>query len=998
MSAEMDEYYALFTAQTAPFIEGCETMAAASEAMTVDITANGATIMTESERAGAAMSAAAAKAAASAEDMALQGQIAYDKLAASSMAASRSMEQAAARAAASNEAITASIASAEAASTEAAMAMSKRFLMAGAGAALIAGATVHMAADFQSSTTKLVTSAGETQSGLHVVQQGILDMTSEVGDSAEELAKAMYVVESGGQHGADGLTVLKAAAEGAAAEGADLYNVADAVTSILQDYHLKASDAATVTSKMVAAVGAGKTTFQEFSSSLSAILPIASSAHISLDDITGALASMTVHGMSASQASQNLADVVRHMLAPTQVQAKELGQLGLSAGDLADKLSSKGLTGTLQELSTTILSHMGPSGKVMLNAFNMSRDAANDANAMIHAMQPNLAKLATGFRDGEITLGDWRKTLKALPADQATLLTQFASMQNRASGFNDILKSGSPAAQNYQDALRRVTGDATGLSTALMLTGENTDYVNGAVNKVKNATAEAGNHVKGWGEIQGNFNTKMHQATAGMGALGISVGEKLLPPLSAMMGWLATGAGWLAKHQSLALALAVVLGILAIGFTVAAIAIWAMNSAFLANPITWIVILIVAAVVLLIAIIYLLVTHWKQIWKSICDIAEDVWHWLVKVWNAIAKSVSQFWEHDIVDPIKHGWDKAIGWCTEALHWLEALPGKVWAGIKALPGFVEKAASEGMHKLMYGIGFAVGAYLKFWIELPGKVWHEIVRLWDGAVKLGKEGIDKTIEGYHHLKDEAIAKVKELWHDAIQMIEDGWNNTIKWCKDTPPKVIAEFEKLRSEAIAKIKSMVDSTIAFLIALPGRAWDAAKDLPGKIKDVVKDAGTWLYNAGQDIVNGAINGIKSKVKAAVDTVKSWGSDIARGFKDAMGIHSPSTLFAEAGGYIVQGLVQGIQANADKAVDAVGAMATAMSMAPTVAVQLGATGAGSLAPLGAGGWRPPAPRSGGDIPPIHVHSHAYLDGKEVYDNTVVYAQQHKGRNTSTQLD
>src|SRR5262249_40871564 len=133
-------------------------------------------------------------------------------------------------------------------------------LVAGAAGA-IGLASIHMAADFESATTRLVTSAGEVQSNLASVRQGILDMAGQVGDSADQLAAALYVIESGGQHGADGLTVLRAAAEGAKTENADLTTVADAVTSVLQDYHLKASDAARVTSELVAAVGAGKTTF-----------------------------------------------------------------------------------------------------------------------------------------------------------------------------------------------------------------------------------------------------------------------------------------------------------------------------------------------------------------------------------------------------------------------------------------------------------------------------------------------------------------------------------------------------------------------------------------------------------------------------------------------------------------------------------------------------------------------------------------------------------------
>lgn len=44
---------------------------------------------------------------------------------------------------------------------------------------------------------------------------------------------------------------------------------------------------------------------------------IPSAAHISLNEILGDLASMTLHGMSADQAAQNLAHSIRNLQSPT---------------------------------------------------------------------------------------------------------------------------------------------------------------------------------------------------------------------------------------------------------------------------------------------------------------------------------------------------------------------------------------------------------------------------------------------------------------------------------------------------------------------------------------------------------------------------------------------------------------------------------------------------------------------------------------------------------
>src|SRR5215472_8365698 len=116
--------------------------------------------------------------------------------------------------------------------TDATSAVTTGLLVAGAGAVAAGVVAVKMAADFESATNRLVTSAGEQQASIGQVRTGLLQMAGEVGNSAMDLAGAYYVASSAGYTFAKGgLDVVRAAAEGAKAEGADLKVVTDAVTS-----------------------------------------------------------------------------------------------------------------------------------------------------------------------------------------------------------------------------------------------------------------------------------------------------------------------------------------------------------------------------------------------------------------------------------------------------------------------------------------------------------------------------------------------------------------------------------------------------------------------------------------------------------------------------------------------------------------------------------------------------------------------------------------------
>lgn len=523
----------------------------------------------------------------------------------------------------------------------------------GLGAAAIVGgaAAVKMAGDYEQATMRLVTSAGEQQANIELVRKGMLQMAGDVGYSADELAKAMYVIESGGQHGADGLKVLRAAAEGAKTENADLGKVADAVTSVLQDYHLKASDSAVVTSKLVAAVGAGKTTFEQLTGSLHSVLPVASAAHVSLDDILGDEAAMTVHGMSADQVTQNLAHTIEHLQKTTQAQNKELALLGINSQQLSADLGSKGLSGTLLEISETIEKRMGPDGKVILQM----RDA-------LKGLPPAVQQMGAEVMKGTISLGDFTKAAKDLNVEQAGQVHQFATLMASTHGLGSAQKSGAQLAQSYTAALASATGDATTLNTALMLTGENTSYTQGAIKAVSAATAEAGGHVKGWSEIQSTFNQRIDRSKAAAGALGITIGTALIPYVERAMDTMNSWADYLSKHQNVAIALAGVIGgalavamgayILQLGIatvqtvahtavvvasTVAKIATavatgvwtaaqWLLNVAMMANPIG----LVILGIAALIVVIVLVVTHWNMVTAAM----KSAWQWLVNLYNS----------------------------------------------------------------------------------------------------------------------------------------------------------------------------------------------------------------------------------------------------------------------------------------------------------------------------------------------------------------------------
>lgn len=119
---------------------------------------------------------------------------------------------------------------------------------------------------------------------------------------------------------------------------------------------------------------------------------------------------------------------------------------------------------------------------------------------------------------------------------------------------------------------------------------------------------------------------------------------------------------------------------------------------------------------------------------------------------------------------------------------------------------------------------------------------------------------------------------------------------------------FSGLWNGIINGVSNMFGSVMGFFSALPGR-----------ILGVVGHLGSTLYNAGKDLIQGLLNGAGSLISSIgnffLDKLPGW---IKGPFKSALGIHSPSTVFAGFGGNITEGLAQGLNKGQNVVSNAVG--------------------------------------------------------------------------------
>ena len=176
------------------------------------------------------------------------------------------------------------------------------------------------------------------------------------------------------------------------------------------------------------------------------------------------------------------------------------------------------------------------------------------------------------------------------------------------------------------------------------------------------------------------------------------------------------------------------------------------------------------------------------------------------------------------------------------------------------------------------------------QLPGKIWTWLLNT-----------INKTAEW-----------VRQMVQKAIQAGKDFITNVVNFIQQLPGKVWSFLSNTISNAASFVGSFANQAI-----------QAGKQFFNGIVNKVKEIPGQMISIGSDIVNG----IKSGISGAWGALTGWLGNMAKGLidgvKGALGIGSPSRLFADRiGKWIPAGITLGVEKAMPKAKAFMGRMST----------------------------------------------------------------------------
>jgi TP901 family phage tail tape measure protein len=591
--------------------------------------------------------------------------------------------------------------------------------------AIVAGIgyeAVKSAMQFQTLTQRLVTTAGESQSALGQVRDGILQLSNQTGVSADDLAKSMYVVEAAGYSAAKGgMDVLKAATQGAALEGSDFATVANAVTDIMKDYHLGASKATFATSQLVAAVSVGKANFQSMSAAMANVLPFAASVHLRFADVAGVLSVMTSHGVTAQRASQNLANAIQSLEKPSATMQKEFKATGITTDELNKHLSTQGLGGTLQWLSQVAAANAPKLHQTYTGAFS------------------RLIGTSAGLRVALMTTGEnARDTANAIyKIDHAT-----GAANGNVTGFAALQKT---AAFQMDRAKEAIKNAAIAIGTALLP----------EVVAVAQEIAKVVGPLAAWIEKHQQLVITVFKVVGALIAVFGAI------KMVIMVAELLDGALALVGENPIVAALVALVLILVYCYTHFKTFRDIVNDVFK-----------VVGVVVKVTIAALVVAF-----KWLVTAAIATWHALETAWNAVASAATALW-----GSIVSVWNAIVNTTMSVWNSIKAFFEKWWPLlllIFAFPIAVLIAIWNHFHTQIIGTAKAVwGSLSRFFVS----TWQAIVTVAQAAWGIFKTVVIKPVEAVWAFIQPAINAIGSFlagqWNNIVQIAQGAWALVRHW----------------------------------------------------------------------------------------------------------------------------------------------------------------------------------------------------------------------------
>ena len=390
----------------------------------------------------------------------------------------------------------------------------------------------------------------------------------------------------------------------------------------------------------------------------------------------------------------------------------------------------------------------------------------------------------------------------------------------------------------------------------------------GAQMEAKEATAE---HMLAENELA----TSIEPVTTAWTEMKTALVSELKPAIEKVSEHMLGALEWAKEHpvamKAIAAAVGVVaaaLGALIIVVTAYTIAQWAMNSAILANPITWIIVGVIAAIAAVVAAIVLVIEYWDEIvvacknaWNSVCETLSGWGEWI---------------NTNVIQPIVNFftglWDSITSACSTAWEWVKGI----------FASFVSWIDTNVIQPV---VNFFTG----LWQSLQ-EIWNTICNVIQVAFmfigSIITAAIDIILTPYRFIWENCKEYVFAAWEWIKQKVTTAINAvktviTTVWnaVKNVFTTVWNGIKNVVGTVWEWIKSRITTAINAVKTVITTVWNSVKSVTSTVFNAVKSVVTTVWNAIKNAVTTVVNAVKAKVTSIWNSIKSVTSSVFNAVK-----------------------------------------------------------------------------------------------------------------------
>lgn len=650
--------------------------------------------------------------------------------------------------------------------------------------------------------------------------QQVKDLSTEFGVMPEEVVPALYQSISAGVPRDNVFSFLETAQKAAAGGVTELETAVDGISSVVNAYGSDVLDATQASDQMFTAVRLGKTTFGELSSSLSNVTPIASSLGVEFGDMTAAIAAMTSQGVSTSQTTTQLRQLLVELSkAGSQANSAFVETAGVGLADfIAQGNNMQDVLGVIQEAAT----ENGVAVQDMFSSVEAGSAALALTGAGAETFAANLDEMsnAAGATDTafERMNGGLQATFNRLKATGKVALLDFAD------AFSPLLEA---AANLAEDVLPKI-GDA--------IQNNVVPFVESLVNWIT-VTAQA---IQAGG-IQQLFVLFEDGSNRLGGLIALfGVGEErayaIGAAISSVVGPIVKAIGQFVSWKDILIVLA---GAIAVGI------------ALIVGPLVIAIAKITLIVGVVVAAVKLLRSAWESNWGGIRDIVQAAIKFVQNIITTVVTAIRTFWAQNgdqILAKAQQIWTNIQTAIQTAITTVQNIIQRVTAIIQQVWG----SRSD---------------------EISGKaqrVWSLIQDFISGVVNTVQsiiQSVMAAVASFWQSNHDAIQSATEAVWDAIGQYIEGVVEQISFILDAFIALFTGDWEGFGEAIGNIWRNSWETVTSILST---LWDGFKPL---LENLWESISSWFSgidwgSLGRRIVDGIVGGLSGLAGAMGDAIR----------------------------------------------------------------------------------------------------------------------------------